>query len=189
MDSATGEPVERPALAADLSADEFLRWYWTVAELRPFAKQLGVASTGTKGELNVRIEAALRGQTPPVVDRVRRQRLTPPLDRSTVIPAGVVLTRELRDWFAEQIGPQFHSDHHMRAFLRDGEGRTLGDAVDHWYATRDAPAPQIGAQFELNRFTRAWRAAHPDGTREQLLAAWADYRATPADQRQPLPES
>jgi hypothetical protein len=96
----------------------------------------------------------------------------------------VVLSRELRDWFAAEIGPQFHSDQHMRDFMRQGSGRTLGDAVDHWYATRDAPRPEISGQFELNRFTRDWRAGNPDGTREELLAAWAQYRDTPADERQ-----
>lgn len=166
-----------------MSADEFTRWYWTVAELRPFARELGVSSSGVKGELSARIAARLAGQDAPPEPRRRRTRLQPPLTKDTVIPDGVVLSRELRDFFVEQIGPQFHSDQHMRAFLRDGHGRTLGDAVDHWYRTRDAPAPAIGEQFELNRFTRSWYAKNPGGSRADLLAAWAAYRAAPADRR------
>lgn len=167
-----------------MAAAEFSRWYWTVAELRPFARALGVSSVGVKADLSSRIAAALRGDTPPPAARgPARQRLAPPFTRATVIPAGVVLSRELREWFVSEIGPQFHADQHMRDFLRAGAGNTLGDAVDHWYATRDAPRPQIGAQFELNRFTRAWRVANPGGSREELLAAWAQYRASPADQR------
>lgn len=177
-------PPSRPALSPEMDAAEFSRWYWTVAELRPFAQTLGVSSAGVKAELSARIAAALRGDAPTVAPASpARQRLTPPLTRATVIPAGVVLSRELRDWFVAEIGPQFHSDQHMRDFLRTGAGRTLGDAVDHWYATRDAPRPEIGAQFELNRFTREWRSANPGGSREELLAAWAQYRATPSDLR------
>lgn len=177
------QPPARPELVPDLDAQEFTRWYWTVAELRPFAQTLGVSSAGVKSELTARIAAALRGEKLPEVARPTRQRLEPPLTPATVIPPNVVLSRELRDWFAEQIGPQFHSDHHMRDFMRNGAGRTLGEAVDHWYATRGAPRPEIASQFELNRFTRQWRAANPGGSRDELLAAWAQYRATPADQR------
>ena len=184
MASALDDPPNRPALDAQLPAAEFRRWYWTVAELRAFAMQLGIPSTGVKAELNARIAAALSGEELPSAPRQQRNRLLPPLTRETVIPPGVVLSRELRDWFAAEIGPQFHSDQHMRDFMRQGSGRTLGDAVDHWYATRDAPRPEISGQFELNRFTRDWRAGNPDGTREELLAAWAQYRDTPADERQ-----
>lgn len=183
MASSPVDPPNRPALTEDLPAAEFGRWYWTVAELRAFAKQLGIPSTGVKTELTARIAAALGGEPLPPAPSRQRNRLEPPLTRQTVIPPGVVLSRELRDWFVAEIGPEFHSDHHTREFLRDGAGRTLGDAADHWYATRDAPRPEISPQFELNRFTRAWRADNPDGTREELLAAWAQYRATPVDER------
>ncbi|MCJ1698431.1 hypothetical protein MT356_01770 [Rathayibacter festucae] len=44
------------------------------------------------------------------------------------------------------------------------------------------PRP-IDPRFELNRFTRAWHAEHPDGDRSGLLAAWQEYRALPADAR------
>lgn len=168
-----------------MDAAEFARWYWTVAELRSFAQALDISSAGVKAELTARIAAALRGEAPgPAAARLTRRRLDPPFTRATVIPAGVVLSRELRDWFVAEIGPQFHADQYMRDFLRNEAGRTLGDAVAHWYVTRDAPRPEIGAQFELNRFTRDWRAANPGGSREELLAAWAKYRATPADLRE-----
>lgn len=167
-----------------MAAAEFSRWYWTVAELRPFAQTLGVSSAGVKAELSARIAAALRGERPQASpSSTRRARLEPPFTRATIIPAGVVLSRQLRDWFVAEIGPQFHSDQHMRDFMRAGAGQTLGEAVDHWYATRDAPRPEIGAQFELNRFTRQWRAANPGGSHAELLTAWAQYRATPADER------
>ena len=42
---------------------------------------------------------------------------------------------------------------------------------------------RIGAQFEYNRFTRSLRAQHPDGSRDDLLAAWRTYRSQPIDER------
>ena len=72
----------------------------------------------------------------------------------------------------------------MRDFFATTDGTaTLQDALDHWHATRAADRPEIGAQFEFNRFTSRWASANPGGTKAQLLAAWADYRARPADER------
>lgn len=36
---------------------------------------------------------------------------------------------------------------------------------------------------QTHRFTRAWHAAHPDGSREELIKAWQDYRSRPVDER------
>lgn len=73
----------------------------------------------------------------------------------------------MRQWFAETDGTE-----------------TLGDAVAHWQATRGKSSEEIGRQFELNRFTRSWHAAHPDGSHEQLLDAWRHYRSLPVDARE-----
>jgi hypothetical protein len=62
----------------------------------------------------------------------------------------------------------------MRAFIAGG-GRTLGEAVDHWYATRHRGPQEVDPQFELNRFGRAWRADHPGSTHTEMLAAWAEH--------------
>lgn len=94
-----------------------------------------------------------------------------------------MLSRHLREWFEAELGPGFRSDRHLREFLRGGAGRTLGEAADHYLATRDAPQAEIEPQLELNRFTRAWWAANPHGTREQLLEAWREYRDTPVELR------
>lgn len=70
----------------------------------------------------------------------------------------------------------------MRRHLAAGGG-SLADAVAFWHASRSSEPRPIDPQFELNRFTRAWHAEHPDGDRAGLLAAWQEYRALPADAR------
>lgn len=164
---------------------EFRRWYHTVAQLRAMAKSMGIPTTGTKGVLTERIAAALAGRPLPEQPRTRRARVPAPLTDGSVIPPGVILDRQLRDWFTARIGPEFHSDHHMRAFLRDNPGGTLGDAVAHWHATRGAPPQPIEAQFEYNRFVRRWRAEHPGASHGDVVRAWAQFRAKPAEDRYP----
>jgi len=101
---------------------------------------------------------------------------------ATVIPPGQRCSQVLRHWFEQEIGPGFAFDGSMREFIAQGAGRTLGEAVAHWHATRaEAARPKpIAAQFELNAFLRQWWAAHPGGTRAEALAAWRDHRAAPS---------
>lgn len=183
-DGATGAP-RRPEPSSSLEPGDIDRWYWTQVELRQIARDLGVSTGGRKAELAARVKAALADEPLPDSSGRPRTRLEGELTRDTVIPDGVVLSRHLRDWFASELGPGFRADRHLREFLRDGAGRTLGEAADHYRATRDSPPQEVESQFELNRFTRAWWRANPGGTRAQLLEAWRVYRETPVERRLP----
>ena len=181
-------PEQRPVLSPSLTGAELQRWYWLKAELVAFARIMGVSTSGGKQDLAARLVAALDGLPLPSPSPGRRgtptaRQLKGPLTRQTVIPSGQRCSQELRAFFTAQIGPSFHFDEAMRRFVADGAGRTLGEAVDHWAATRDAPTGEIGAQFELNRFLRRWRAAHPGAGRADAVRAWREYRALPTDAR------
>jgi hypothetical protein len=100
-----------------------------------------------------------------------------------VIPPGQRCSQELRVFFAQRVGRGFRFDAAMRDFIATGAGRTLGDAVEHWHATRSLPPPPIGQQFELNRFLHDWHAANPGGGRTEAIAAWRAHRSLPVDAR------
>lgn len=175
----------RPKLTDSLSESDFTRWYWTMAELQPFARGLGLRSAGPKAELSARIAAHLGGRPQPATPEraPKSTQLTGPLTRSTPIPKGQRASNLLRTFFEAEVGPTFTFNGHMRAFLRAG-GATLGDAVDHWHRTLGAPLPTQSSSLEFNRFTREWHAAHPDGTPAECRKAWARHRERPADQRE-----
>lgn len=179
------DPPRRPPLSPDLRGTELLRWYWLKSELVELARQLEVSRSGSKALLTARLVAVLDGKPMPTAPRVTRRpgaRLTGPLSRDTLIPVGQRSNQVLRAWFVEQIGPGFRFDGPMRTFIAVG-GRTLGDAVDHWYVTRHRGQQEIEPQFELNRFGRVWRAAHPGSTHTEMLAAWAAHRTLPVEER------
>ncbi|MEV6684375.1 DUF6434 domain-containing protein [Streptomyces sp. NPDC051130] len=176
----------RPELGAALSGDELSRWYWTLAELSVFARELGVPRGGGKAALTDRLRAALDGVAPPAAPprtRSAGRQLAAPVNGSTVIPEGQRCSQVLREYFRREIGPGFHFDAYMRTFIAEGAGRTLADAIAHWHATRQAAArlQEIGSQFELNRFLRDWHAEHPAGSRAEALAAWRAHRDRPRD--------
>ncbi|HLT82585.1 MAG TPA: DUF6434 domain-containing protein [Phototrophicaceae bacterium] len=175
----------RPLITAVRTGAELRRWYWLRAELLELAAALGLPRSGSKEELLERTVAALDGTAPPV--RARRsgrgRQLEEPVGPDTVIPPGQRCSQVLRHFFAAQIGPHFRFDEHMRRFVAEGAGRTLGEAVQHWYRTRDAPASAIGEQFEYNRFTREWFAENPGGSQDECRAAWQRHRALPVERR------
>lgn len=183
----TSSPSERPPLTRELTGAELLRWYWLKEELTRFARTLGIRATGSKELLTQRIAAYLDGRTftePAVVRTARSKQLSGVLAGHTVIPAGQRCSQVVRGWFIEQLGPSFRFDKAMRDFFASTDGtQTLTDALDHWYATRDMQQQDPGAQFEYNRFTRSWHEQHPDGSRQELLAAWREYRNRPIDER------
>ncbi len=144
-------------------------------------------ATGSKDVLTARIGAALAGrgfEEPAAARRATGAQLTAPLSPATIIPRGQRSSQVVRAWMREHIGQQFHFDAPMREFFAQSDGtRTMQDAVEHFYATRDRGSEAIDGQFEFNRFTRAWHEKHPDGSRDELLAEWRNYRDTPIDRR------
>ncbi|MFC6152641.1 DUF6434 domain-containing protein [Nocardioides yefusunii] len=178
---------QRPAPSNVLSGTELRRWYWLKGELAELARHLGIRASGSKELLAARITARLDGEPfaePASPKRVGQAHLSGPLTAATVIPRGQRCSQAVRAWFVEQTGDGFRFDAAMRAFFAETDGtQTLQDALDHHRATRDQHSREIDAQFEYNRFTRAWHATHPGGSREDLLAAWRTYRARPVDER------
>lgn len=178
---------QRPPLTRELTGAELLRWYWLKDELAEFARSLGIRATGGKELLTQRIAATLDGApfTEPTPTRqAGGTQLTGPLTASTVIPRGQRCSQVVRAWFAEQVGDSFAFDAEMRAFFARTDGtQILGDALEHYRATRDQGQQSIGSQFEYNRFTRAWHETHPEGSREELIEVWREYRRRPVDER------
>ncbi|MQW75605.1 hypothetical protein GHK92_06955 [Nocardioides sp. dk4132] len=172
-----------------MSAHELRRWYWRKDELAAFARALGVSAAGAKAEIVERVCAVLDGVAVPEAAPARRTtgtQLRGPLSEATLIPPGQRCSQVLRAWFTAQVGDGFGFDRPMREMIAAADGTTtLGDALRVWHATRDRPPEEIGEQFELNRFTRRWYAAHPGGSRAELARAWADYRDTPVEERGP----
>lgn len=187
MYQVTTSDSQRPRLSPVLTGSELLRWYWLKDELTDFACTLGVRSTGSKELLTQRLAAALDGRpfTEPAAKRAAGgKQLSGALTASTVIPKGQRCSQVVRAWFIDQVGSSFGFDSQMREFFANADGtQTLQDAYNHYLDTREQGQKSIDSQFEYNRFTRAWYTEHPEGSREELIEAWHDYRSRPIDER------
>jgi len=182
----------RPELDEAMTEHEFRRWYYTMAEVQPFARRLGVSAAGPKADLVERLGARLAGRVhsssprraaaPAATRRAASAQLEGPLTLETLIPVGQRSTQALREFFTEYVGPGFRFNGHMRAFLLAGEA-TLGDAITHWHQTVGTELPPQSASLEFNRFTKAWHAAQPTRPPAECRRAWAAHRALPSDER------
>lgn len=177
----------RPTLSRDLTGDELKRWYWLKDELIEFARSIGVRTTGSKDTVVDRLAATLDGvhfHEPESKRPSNSTQLSGPLTASTLIPVGQRCSQVVRGWFTDQLDESFSFDATMRAFFANTDGtQTLKDALDHYRKTRGQDSKDIDPQFEYNRFTRAWHESNPDGSRQELVAAWRYYRSLPVDQR------
>lgn len=161
-----------------------------MAELQPFARSLGVAASGPKADLTERVAAQLSGRPiPKPTHRTKGRQLSGDPELTTVIPDGQRSNTALRAFFVAHVGNGFRFDGHMRSFLLEPKGATLGDAVAHWHATRNHELPAQSKSLEFNAFTKEWHRHYPDRSSAESRAAWDRFRSLPIDERPPVAEA
>lgn len=157
--------MSRPPLTEKTSAAEFRAYYWLKEELVAFCRSAGLSTAGSKQEIAERIarflETGIREATAPAGGKVSGQ-MPDRFTRETVIGQGWRCSEPLRAFFSAETGKPFRFNQVMRDFVKYGQGKTLGEALDVWQAATEAPErTEIAPQFEYNRHMRAyvWRAS------------------------------
>ena len=169
--------MERPALNAQLSADEFRHWYWLKEELVVFCRLQGLSTSGLKREIEGRVAACLaEGRVPSrprggeVVAR-RTGKMPERFSMHSVIGEGWRCGPALGKFLRSELGDGFRFNAEVREFIHHGVGRPLGEvaAVYRESAGRRRAIPE---QLEYNRHFREYFHANPGATREAAIAAW-----------------
>jgi hypothetical protein len=168
----------RPKLSPRLPEDGFLKHYWLKRELIDFCRAHGLRSSGTKDQLTRRIADHLAGR--PISPTPQKSRIEDPLPGEltlhTKIGRGWRFSAELRAFFVCHCGSRFRFNEAVRSFIAEGNGKTLGQAIEVYRASlKSAPKP-IGAQFQYNRHMRQYKLDHPGSTRAQAIEAWWRFR-------------
>jgi hypothetical protein len=181
----------RPRLSEDLPVEEFDAHYWTMAELGPFAQQLGVPKSGPKPELVQRLRRRLQGMPD---ESPRRPRGSGPRDSDKPLRRDTPVVNYKSDdatraFFEREIGPDFHFTYHLNQWRKTNEPVTYGDLVDEWVADRERrregyKAP-IARHGEYNRYVRDFFAdeRNKGKTMADVAAAWNAAKKTRAGRR------
>lgn len=171
--------MARPDLTVSLSKEVFLENYWLKEELVTFCRAEGLARSGSKREITDRIAHYLEtGERLGARKKTVKKGVMPAVfSRETVIGEGWRCSQELRAFFEGETTLKFHFNGFMRDFIGgSGVGKTLGDAIEGWEASKRAPKGEIGKQFEYNQHMRDYFEANPTATREEAMQAWREKR-------------
>jgi len=174
--------MTRPVLAAQLSAETFLRWYWLKDELTTFCRNCGLSSSGSKQTLTERIAHYLATgvKTSPDPKTAPKGQMPQTFTRATVIGPGWTCSQALRAFFEQELGRTFHFDATLRDFIHHGQGQTLGVAILAWQAAQNHPVEkEIAPQFEYNRHIRNYLNAHPGAGLKAAIRAWNERKQNP----------
>lgn len=130
--------VTKPTLKSSMSVVHFKSHYWTMTQLLPFARRLGICGSGwCKPELVRWIERRLRG----LDDRPRHKRTSPEgprdSDRTLTRKTAVRVYKsddKTRAFFESEIGRHFHFTYRLNQYRLAHSRLTYGDLVDEWQA-------------------------------------------------------
>jgi hypothetical protein len=174
--------MSRPELTEKTTAADFRAYYWLKEELVAFCRATGLSTAGSKQEITERIGRFLetgKREAPAISGTKSSGKMPDHFTRETVIGQNWRCSEPLRAFFSAEIEKPFKFNQVMRDFVKYGQGKTLGEALDTWEAANESPThTEIAPQFEYNRHMRAYYEAHPDATREDAIKAWKQLRAT-----------
>ncbi|MEL6640667.1 MAG: DUF6434 domain-containing protein [Pseudomonadota bacterium] len=178
---------ERPAISDCIDADTFRQWYFLKEELVAYARSQNISTVGGKFEIADRIAHFLE-----TGERLEPDRKPKPvstfdwhgaeLTDATVITDNYKNTQNVRRYFKTRM-PGFAFSIPLMDWMKLNLGKTLADAVH--------AAEQIAAEKkegkkqpdqphnQYNAYTRAYFAAVPDGSQEEVRKLWAARRKEP----------
>lgn len=177
----------RPQLTKDINIEEFKQYYWLKEELQAFCRKYSISPTGSKIEITNRMEVFLRtGEIHQPVRRTKVPKVEGTLSLDTVIMEGHRCSQQVRAFFKQTIGPQFHFSTFIQNYFKNNIGNTYHDAVKAWNEEEErkkSPAYKkvIGPQFEYNRFTQDY-FADPNNrgkTHKDVIHAWNIIKKLP----------
>ena len=185
------EDVCRPPVDPGMSADEFDRWYWSVADLDAFCTLLDLSKSGRRAERRDRVLQHLRGEpAASLAPRSSRAKGSfnwskATLTRDTEITDSISFGPNVRGFFRDQIGAKFvcHSD--FMDWVKANPGETLADAIDAWWALearKDDPGfrREIASCNTYLRYLRDIRDAHPKLPMDAAKTCWDHKKLRPA---------
>lgn len=179
--------TERPDIADCPDAATFRQWYYLRSELAAFARANGLRTSGGKFQIADDIAHFLEtGQAPPRKVRPKPASTfdwhTAPLTDDTVITDNYRNTQNMRRYMQSHI-PGFKFSIPMMDWIKANTGKTLADAVAQakLIATEKAAGKKQPDQphNQYNAYTRAYFAAVPDGTGEEVRKLWTARRQRP----------
>ncbi|MEO0688938.1 MAG: DUF6434 domain-containing protein [Pseudomonadota bacterium] len=180
----------RPPFQSDMTAQEFLRWYWSKRDLEDICVTLKLSQSGSKNGLRKRVAERLAGKKATNASKSRQHRPSinwskATLDRDTIITSDISFGPNVRGFFRSQIGPSFVCHGEFMAWVKANAGATLGDAVEVWQALEERKRNpdfrrEIASHNNYLQYLRDFQDAFPDRTLAEAKRCWDEKKVRPA---------
>jgi hypothetical protein len=173
---------------------EFSATYFHKLKLVAMCREYGLPTQGAKLELSERISAYLKegdceesrskSSSKSKAKHLQFDWHKSKLSRGTMITNNYKNTRNVRDFFLQEVGPHFKMNVAWLNWMRSHVGYNLGDAITAWEETVLTKKAQrgkntIAPQFEYNRYMRDFFADNPGVGRAKAIECWKMKRDTP----------
>lgn len=174
--------MERPNLDSQISLIDFQEFYWLKEELVQFCKEIGINSAGNKNELAAKIQKYLA--TGEIVEAKQLAAKKSNFDwnketlsKSTIITDNYKNTEQVRAFFLKEIGTHFSFNTKFMLWMKEHTGKTLNDAIAQWNQLHTLKKDknyksEITAQFEYNKYIRAFLSDNPNLSIKEAIACW-----------------
>lgn len=178
---------DRPEIAECPDAATFRQWYYLKEELVAYARANQLSASGGKFDIADRIahfldtgERLKPTKTPKITSQFDWHRAD--LSDATVITDSYKNTQNVRHYFKARL-PGFAFSIPLMDWMKANVGKTLGEAVvvaEEIAAAKKAGRKQPNQPHnQYNAFTRAYFAAVPDGTQDEVRQLWRWRRMRP----------
>ena len=171
---------ERPKLQIGLKPEIFREYYYLKAELQTFCHEHVLSKSGSKAELNERIEYFLQtGEQLARPVKEKRSVRTEELTLESLIEENIIFSEVHRAFFKRELGNSFTFKVAFQKWLKANTGKTYREAIAI-YPEIVAKKPQkIDAQFEYNTYIRDFFADNQGRSLQEAIVCWKYKKSLP----------
>jgi len=178
----------RPELTKDISFESFQDYYWLKAELSAFCRNNKISPSGSKKDLQERIEYYLK--TGMKFGNHNRNIAVKKLNKSE---KSISLEKQIlenykndkfhREFFKSVIGKRFKFNVPFMNWMKSNSNKTYQQAVDEWLRIevekKSGEKYKIAPQFEYNQYTRDFFRANSTKNRKDAIICWKYKKSLP----------
>ena len=167
--------MERPKLSIDLDSKTFKNYYYLKEELIDFCKKNHLQTTGSKLELNERIECFLETGTKITTKHKRKTQIIDEITLDSIIEDNFICSNKHRKFFEKEIGKTFSFNVLFQKWLKNNQGKTYKESIEAYYKileTKKNKKTDIDKQFEYNTYIRDFFKDNKDKKLQDAIKCW-----------------
>jgi len=170
----------------------FRDYYWLKAELSAFCRDNKISPSGSKKDLQDRIECYLESGV-----KISKKKNSCSLKKGNKsygqialekpIPENYKNNKNHQEFFKSVIGERFKFNVPFMEWMKSNIGKTYQEAVNQWLRIesdkKSGKKYKIASQFEYNQYTRDFFMDNPSKNRNDAIVCWKYKKGLPGSNK------